>query len=463
MAPTGSLDVLLDHAQDKIVLVDEDGVVTYANDAVRRILGYEPEDVVGTNAFDYMHPEDVDEVREGFRRLVDADDPAETTATYRFAAADGSWVALESRMSNCRDGDLDGYVVSSRDVTDRIAAERDQRETSARLQELAATTSDVLWMFNADWSELLFVNPAYEDVYGGDVDELRANPGSFLDTIHPEDVPRVEDAMTRLSAGESMNMEYRVNEHESYTVWVWVQAEPILEDGDVVRITGFSRDVTDRRRRERQLYVMDTLLRHNLRNDLTVVLGEADRIASEHPAATDRTDVIRATANDLLESAEKGRRIVERMDADTTKHPVDVAALVERCAADVADRHPDATVHFDAPGTATARCIDGIDVAVTELLENAIQHNDDPHPVVDVAVTERADDVTVTVTDDATPIPDVEANVLTGHHDMTDVYHSSGLGLWLVYWLVELSNGSITVDSGETGNRIQVTFDQVSK
>jgi len=460
MAPNGSLDVLLDHAQDKVVLIDEAGVVTYANDAVDRILGYDPAEFVGTNAFEYMHPADVDDVRDGFQRLVEDDDLAVTTATYRFAAADGSWVTLESRLSNCRGDDLDGYVVSSRDVTDRIAAERDRRETTARLRELAATTGDVLWMFTADWTELLFVNPAYEDVYGGSVQKLRATPESFLDTVHPEDVPRVEDAMARLSAGESVNVEYRVNESESFGVWVWVQAEPIVEDDDVVRITGFTRDVTDRRRRERQLYVMDTLLRHNLRNDLTVVLGEAERIASEHPEATDHTDTIRDTAEGLLESAEKGRRIVERMDADTSKHPVNVAALVERCTADVAARHPDATIDCDTPRTATARCIDGIDAAFDELLENAIQHNDHPDPSVHVAVTESTDAVTVTVTDDATPIPGIEANVLTGHHDMTEVYHSSGLGLWLVYWLVELSNGTITVDSDDDGNRIELAFDR---
>jgi PAS domain S-box-containing protein len=459
MGPTGSLDVLLDHAQDKIVVVDEAGVITYANDAVRRILGYDPSDLVGTYAFDYVHPEDVDDARDAFQALVDADEPTKSTSTYRFRAADDSWVILESRMSNCRTEDLDGYVVSSRDVTDRVAAERDRRETTARLQELAASTNDVLWMFTADWTDVLFVNAAYEDVYGGDVDELRENPSSFLETVHPDDVPRVEDAMARLSAGESVDFEYRVNEQESYTVWVWVQAEPIFEDGDVARITGFTRDITDRRRRERQLYVMDTLLRHNIRNDLTVVLGEAERIASEHPDAAGHADVIQETADALLASAEKGRRIIERMDDDPARHPVDLAHVVDACVADVAADHPDATVTTTTPGTATARCVDGVDAAITELLENAIRHADTPNPTVDVTVTETPDAVTVTVTDHATPIPAVEANVLTGDHDMTDVYHSSGLGLWLVYWLVELSNGTITVDTHDDGNRIQLRFE----
>jgi|AntRauTorcE11898_2_1112593.scaffolds.fasta_scaffold07299_4 signal transduction histidine kinase len=156
------------------------------------------------------------------------------------------------------------------------------------------------------------------------------------------------------------------------------------------------------------------------------------------------------------------------MDSTGSAHALldcvqDEVVLVERCADDVADRNPDATIDRDppAPAAATARCIDGLDAAIEEPLENAIRHNDTPNPRVHVTVTETSDAVTVTTTDDATPIPGVEANVLTGHHDMNDVTHSSGLGLWLVYWLVELSNGYITVDSNGDGNRIQITFDRV--
>ncbi|TKX82640.1 PAS domain S-box protein, partial [Halorubrum sp. SS5] len=77
--------------------------------------------------------------------------------------------------------------------------------------------------------------------------ELRGDPATFLDAIHPEDRRAVKEAMERLSAGESVDMEYRVNAAENYKRWVWVQGEPIVEDGEVVRITGFTKDVTDRR------------------------------------------------------------------------------------------------------------------------------------------------------------------------------------------------------------------------
>ncbi|WP_245545325.1 PAS domain-containing protein [Halomicrobium katesii] len=102
-------------------------------------------------------------------------------------------------MSNLTDSELGGYVVSSRDISDRVAAERERDETETRLRELAANTDDVLWMFSGDWSELLFLNPAYESVYGGSVDAIEADTDAFMDCVYPDDVPAVERSMAALS------------------------------------------------------------------------------------------------------------------------------------------------------------------------------------------------------------------------------------------------------------------------
>ncbi|WP_144799444.1 PAS domain-containing sensor histidine kinase [Halorubrum depositum] len=456
------LGLLLDQAQDKIALLDEAGRFTYVNGAAERILGFSPEELVGGNAFEYVHPEDREAARGAFDRTITSDGFAEETVEYRHRTADGSWVWLESRMSNLTDDALDGYVVSSRDVTDRVRAERDHAETASHLREIAAVSGDVLWMFDADWTEVLFVNPSYEEIYGGSIEELEEDPQRFLDAIHPDDVPAVEAAMERIAAGASVDMEYRVNPEENYNRWVWVQAEPIEDDGEVVRITGFTKDVTDRRRRERQLVVMDNLLRHNLRNDLNVILGTAELLESSVPESTEHTAVIRRVGEQLLETAEKERDIIDLITGKQECERVELREAVADCVETVRDRYPDASIEVETPEPVAVEGRPELRAAVTELLGNAVRHADGVDPTVSVSLRRTQAGAEVVVRDDHPPIPAVEADVLTGDHGMTDVYHSSGLGFWLVYWSVELSNGSVAVESGpDRGNEIAITLTRV--
>ncbi|PCR89149.1 PAS domain-containing protein [Natrinema ejinorense] len=450
--------VLLEHAQDKIAVLDEAYTYVYVNQAVRPLLEYEPDQLVGTNASEYVHPDDREAVIEQFER-VRATGELSATVRYRHATDSGEWVWLESRFTSLPDDILDGYVVSSRDITEQVAAEEDRRDAESRLRTIAGTVGDVLWMFDDEWAELLFVNPAYEDVFGQSIDALEANPHSFLEPIHPDDVPCVEDAMRRASAGESVNVEYRINPETDYSRWVWVQAEPIVEDGDVDRIVGFSRDITDRRRRERQLAVMDNLLRHNLRNDLSVILGNAEWIASEGDAPSrERAEIIRQQGQTLLESADKQREIIDLLTERSVPESIDLVPVVTDAIGTIQDRYPDAAIETTLPDSAVARVLHEVQLAVTELLENAVQHESAGTPELSVTVQCRPDAVDVAIQDSCPPIPEVEFRVLTGDWRMNDVYHTSGLGLWLVYWVVDLSDGHISFERTPDGNTITVTL-----
>jgi PAS domain S-box-containing protein len=243
-------------------------------------------------------------------------------------------------------------VVSSRDVTDRKRAERRQRRTETRLEELAENAADVLWMFTGDWSELLFINDAYGEIWGLSIDRLREDPEHFLEGVHPEDRPQVLEEMDQISAGEPRDLEYRVNPAEGHLRWVWVKAKPVVEDGEVVMIVGFSRDITNCRRRERQLGVLDNLLRHNIRNDQNVITGNAE-VAKSHGGATvaECMDAVLDTAADLLGTTGKDREIISVLVGIDDRERYDVVPTVESVLEDFRDRHPDASVRLDAPPT----------------------------------------------------------------------------------------------------------------
>ncbi|MFC7324968.1 PAS domain-containing protein [Halorubrum rutilum] len=275
-------ETLLDLAQDKVVVLDEEGVYRHLNAATADVIGFDPEELVGTDAFELVHPEDEARLRETFAAIVAGEAEPDGPFEYRYATADGGWVWLRTRVHTPDSTGVDGYVLTSRDVTREVESRR-------RLETIASVSPDVFWMFTPDWSELLFVNDAVERVFDVPAERLEREPRVFLDSIHPEDRPYVERAMQRLSAGESTLIDYRLGTPDGATRWVRVPGEPVVEGDEVVAVTGFARDVTDEYRRDRQLTVMDNLLRHTIRNDMNIVDGTAERIV-ERVAAADALD-----------------------------------------------------------------------------------------------------------------------------------------------------------------------------
>lgn len=179
-------------------------------------------------------------------------------------------------------------VLSNRisNAVDRYRSWHEIEETERKLSELAEQTEDILFMFDGDWSELLFINSAYEEFWGGSIDELEADPTSFLQLIHPEDRDDVRASMERLSKGEPSELEYRIVDPAGEAHWVYGDTKPIRDEvGDVARIVGLVRDVTMQKQRELRLEtIIDNLpgyvYRHTYESEypLTFVKGDAELI-----------------------------------------------------------------------------------------------------------------------------------------------------------------------------------------
>ncbi|SFL13056.1 PAS domain S-box-containing protein [Halogranum rubrum] len=170
----------------------------------------------------------------------------------------------------------DHYSLLANRISNAVSRHRAEK-AEQWMHELGEKSDDVLWMFTSDWEELLFVNSAYERVWGQTTTSLHRRPETFFDGIHPEDRPRVKAAMDDLAKGDSIEVEYRVNEREQYSRWVWARGHPITDDdGTVVRVTGFTRDVTDRKEREEERRATVEFLRNlsDVTTDPTLTVRE---------------------------------------------------------------------------------------------------------------------------------------------------------------------------------------------
>jgi two-component system, LuxR family, sensor kinase FixL len=124
---------LIENGLDLIALLSDDGSVRYASPSHQRVLGYAPHDLIGKNAFAFVHPDDLTHLADTYRRLMERPDIAQSVE-FRFRHADGSWRTLEARGSQLApDSVVTGMVVNSRDVSERKRALEQAQQHQAEL------------------------------------------------------------------------------------------------------------------------------------------------------------------------------------------------------------------------------------------------------------------------------------------------------------------------------------------
>jgi two-component system, cell cycle sensor histidine kinase and response regulator CckA len=137
---------LIENVSDGIIVVDHDGIIRYASPSMQRLLGYPPSDLIGMQSDDLVHPEDRARAAVGLTSRIHV--PENTfSLTYRLRHRNGSWRSMEAVASNLPPGRLTGAVVNLRDLTERLALEK-QLEQSDHLSKLGRLAATVAHEFN---------------------------------------------------------------------------------------------------------------------------------------------------------------------------------------------------------------------------------------------------------------------------------------------------------------------------
>src|SRR5262249_27289868 len=135
------------------------------------------------------------------------------------------------------------------DVTDRLRAQEALRESEVRFRQLAENIREVFWMSDPNKVEILYISPAYEEVWGRSCQSLYEQPHSFLDAIHPEDLQRVvSESLNKQLDGDPGDVEYRIRRPDGALRWIRDRSFPIKDqNGRVYRVAGIAEDITDRK------------------------------------------------------------------------------------------------------------------------------------------------------------------------------------------------------------------------
>ena len=233
---------LAQHASDVITVVDLEGTITYATPSLARVLGYEPMELLGTNALDLIHPDDRERVYEASAQAIDSATPA--SVNYRTRTKTGEYRDFEAITTDLTgEPAVAGFVTNARDVTERHAAER----TAARLIEVLEKSDEVVVLSDPS-GRLVYSNPRAKEFLGlgdeHDVGELSSFESR--QRLRDEIMPLVRER--GLWTGELM---LRTVEGDDVPVIATLQAH--REDSEIVLISTLAHDITELKRAQHRL------------------------------------------------------------------------------------------------------------------------------------------------------------------------------------------------------------------
>ncbi|RJP51042.1 MAG: PAS domain S-box protein [Anaerolineaceae bacterium] len=241
-----------ENSSDLITVVVLDGTIQYESPSIEHLLGYKPEELIGTNAFDLMHPDDHQRVMELFAQNTQQAGNA-TSAEFRLRHRDGSWRQFEGLGKSYlnEQGQMTG-LINSRDITERKQAEAAAREGQQRFSQVWEATSDAMALSDPD-GIVLEANPAYLDLYGYKLEQV---VGRSFAIIFPEEIQAqaVEQYKT-VFASEVIpaTFESTIRRADGSERVVESSVSFLTATGQRIAMLSTIRDITDRKRAEEKI------------------------------------------------------------------------------------------------------------------------------------------------------------------------------------------------------------------
>jgi diguanylate cyclase (GGDEF)-like protein/PAS domain S-box-containing protein len=241
---------VVENSSEIVTIVDPDGTLRYANPAWERVLGYDPEEAIGTmNVLDHVHPEDIAHVLEETEKALAEGGITTNEAEYRFRRKDGSWSWMESVSTYLLDDPaVGGVVVASRDITERRRVEAALRESEQRFRRSFRDSAIGMALVATD-GRWLQVNRSLCEMVGYPQEELLEK--TFQDITHPDDLEKDLDHLRRLLAGEirTYQMEKRYFHREGHVVWILLSVSLVHdEESEPLYFVSQIQDVSERKR-----------------------------------------------------------------------------------------------------------------------------------------------------------------------------------------------------------------------
>jgi two-component system, cell cycle sensor histidine kinase and response regulator CckA len=250
--------LLLQNSNDIIAILDKNGTAVNCSGCVTKILGYEPEELLGVSGFLGVHPDDLPRIRAAFSKALETPG-AVRKLEYRYRHKNGSWVDLETIGCNLlHDPDVKGIVLNTRDVTERSVAEKALKASEERFRSFMKHFPGLAYIKDAE-GRILFANEKFSEYFN-------FNPAALVGKNNHDLFPTefaeklAQDDRRVLSAGKTEYIE------ESFGGRIWNTCKfPIVISGATPLLAGFTIDITETKNAEEERKKLETQLQQAMK------------------------------------------------------------------------------------------------------------------------------------------------------------------------------------------------------
>ncbi len=320
---------VLENVVDAVCITDADGKFLDCNPRCSELTGYTREELLQHgNIIDTYPPEERPSAEDRMTLIVLR---RVTNVERGMLRKDGTIMPVQSTSVLLPDGRV---LTTTRDMSERRKTDAQLRQSVQRFRELAENVQEVFFVMEPTHGRTLYVNPAYELVFGQSREHGLNTPYAWAELIHPEDRESVLAAERESTgAGESMALVYRIVRPDGAIRWIRSRSTPIKDEtGRTVRLVGVAEDISDLKRTEdqyRQAQKMEAVGRlaggvaHDFNNILTAILGHSEFLLTDLPADS----AYRSDATEIRTAALRAAELTNQLLAFSRRQVLQLSVL----------------------------------------------------------------------------------------------------------------------------------------